>query len=935
EEVGGLDGEALAARDCACVGEGFLDPLAPLCVLACGEDEEGFPVTVHCVVVGDVQGKLLICLPAAAWRRKVAKRTVPRGFLSKVIAAEVAAASGAERAVELPGQTVRVWLGFCEGEAEQSIQVSDAPPSVNFGALPNGDLLVPFAEALALLWQHQVSGSATTPMHTANEGTEAPGSLPERLASIERTLASLVPSLGSGATVPAAPQPVTRAKAGPAVPQLGASAAARPQELGEPVAYPGLDQSVVAAALASGVAPHVLGEMSRLVEARPLHRLRAEPQQGAATRRPTPLDESEEEAEAYEPVGAPAVAASSAQPAKNLESAEAFAQAMVRCLDSLKSGSGKQTALDRALDASGGGSLDGSLNSGRRNAAARKALRDSLASAPQEISKMIESLMAEDLNASTPGAGSPVLTSTRALNIALLQADQCSIDRGSWLLAQELLREEAEFTDRRQKLSHRTTTTNKEQAPCLSLPALWNSMPRALCRCSGSFASFLRSALRSEPNRAPTPFTWPCPLPFPEASDANRPGLWKKRLINLTVARLSYEHLGCPSSCPSTIRLGVPLNRKQWQQVKNLEHLVFGSFFPLTFEPQDYGRIGHKVEGQAKTLSALGRAAASVCRGFSAGYLPRSVSVEGAPSDLGPSPVQIVGTLPGKPDIAAMPIVADRVKLPACPTFVASPYMDRTTADFFENPLHHARVPDPAAERPPFVKILADSRQKLLLLQALARSGRLEPLSSVPREREDWGAGLFAVAKDGARDRLVLDARPANELENFPGRWVHTLASAACLGCLNLRPDEVLMMCGTDLQDCFYQFKATPERLVRNHLACKLTLSEAAFVFGRPADSFQAPGGFVWCGLSSLAMGDSSACEFAQCSHLGVLAQARVVHAGELLVQAAAPPRGLLSVGLVIDDLIVLQRCLASQLPFFAENPGRYSDKKTFEDKTQ
>ena len=493
------------------------------------------------------------------------------------------------------------------------------------------------------------------------------------------------------------------------------------------------------------------------------------------------------------------------------------------------------------------------------------------------------------------------------------------------------------------------------QAPCLSLPALWNSMPRALCRCSGAFASFLRSAHRSEPNRAPTPFTWPCPMPFPEASDANRPGLWKKRLINLTVARLSYEHLGCPSSCPSTIRLGVPLNRKQWQQVKNLQHLVFGSFFPLTFEPQDYGRIGHKVEGQAKILSALGRAAASVCRGFSAGYLPRSVSVESAPSSLGPAPAQIVGTLPGKPDIAAMPIVADRVKLPACPTFVASPYMDRTTADFFENPLHHARVPDPAAERPPFVKILADSRQKLLLLQALARSGRLEPLSFVPREREDWGAGLFAVAKDGARDRLVLDARPANELENFPGRWVHTLASAACLGCLNLRPDEVLIMCGTDLQDCFYQFKATPERLVRNHLACKLTLSEAAFVFGRPADSFQAPGGFVWCGLSSLAMGDSSACEFAQCSHLGVLAQARVVHAGELLVQAAAPPRGLLSVGLVIDDLIVLQRCLALQLPFFAENPGRseastrlrralagydsarlrYSDKKTFEDKTQ
>ena len=62
-----------------------------------------------------------------------------------------------------------------------------------------------------------------------------------------------------------------------------------------------------------------------------------------------------------------------------------------------------------------------------------------------------------------------------------------------------------------------------------------------------------------------------------------------------------------------------------------------------------------------------------------------------------------------------------------------------------------------------------------------------------------------------------------------------------------------------------------------------------------------------------------------------------------------------MSVGLVIDDLIVLQRCLATELPLFAARPGsseasvrlrralagydsarlRYSDKKTFEDKTQ
>ena len=1053
------------------MGEGFLDPLAPLCFLACGEDEEGFPVTVHCVVVGDVQGKLLICLPAAAWHRKVAKRTVPRGFLSKVIAAEVAAASVADRAVEIPGQTVRVWLGFCEGEAEQSIQVIDGVPSVSFGSLPTGDLLVPFAEALALLWQHQVAGNVSTPVHTANEGADPQGSVPERLASIERALAALAPAGSMDGSTSAAPKLDTRAKAGPAQPPPRTDGLQpRALQSAAPAVYPGLDQSVVAAALASGVEPHVLGEMSRLVDSRPAaFEGRTQPERcGSAPDSSRRVGRGARSSRSGRCAGGCqhfSAAGSKSRASRGLCAGDGsvprhfkvWVRQAIRARPSfgrhrrwLSGRIVKLWASERSCEkgspglshlCSPGDQQDDRNTDGRGPQCkhARRWVSGSYFNAsvvgaqkpdtglpehgPPHVGHcrsfgLLKSLQARTGTSSAEHSPSPsrsVLNRSRQLAAGtrvepragtsdelLQETRQCLGSRGSCIqppVGSTLGRDSSfkaagggrvhgsaaevvaphdhhEQGARRdscrpgrataQKASTKTAesrciSSGRErrapgsEAPSLSLPALWNSLPRALCRCSGAFASFLRSAHRLEPNRAPTPFTWPCPLPYPEASDGNKPGLWKKRLVNLTVARLSYEHMGCPSSCPVTVRLGVPLNRKQWQQVKNIEHLVFGSFFPLTFEPQDYGRIGHKVEGQAKTLSALGRAAASVCRGFASGYMPRSVCVASVPSELGPSPVQIVGTLPGKPDIAAMPIVADRVKLPANPAFNASPFMDRTTADFFENPLHHARAPDPHSEQPPFVKILADARQKLLLLQALARSGRLEPLKAVPQERAAWGAGLFAVAKDGARDRLVLDARPANELEDFPGKWVHTLASAACLGCLSLRPDEILIMCGTDLQDCFYQFCVTQERLTRNHLACKLSPREAAFVFDRPEDSFCGFGDVVLCGLSSLAMGDSSACEFAQCSHLGVLSQARVVHPGELLVQASPPPRGLLSVGLVIDDLIVLQRCLATELPLFAARPGsseasvrlqralagydsarlRYSDKKTFEDKTQ
>ena len=196
-------------------------------------------------------------------------------------------------------------------------------------------------------------------------------------------------------------------------------------------------------------------------------------------------------------------------------------------------------------------------------------------------------------------------------------------------------------------------------------------MTRSLLRAGSPLSSFLHSALCRERKRSPTPFTWPCPVPFPEAFAAGFAGSWKKLLINLSVARLSYERMGCPTSCPVAVRLGVPLNPKQWQIVRNLEHLVFGSFFPLTFEPQDYGRIGHKVEGQAKILEALGRAAAAVCRDFS-GYLPKTFSAEPPSSPEGPG--QVVGLLPGRPDVAAIPIVADRVKLPSSPSSDPAPF---------------------------------------------------------------------------------------------------------------------------------------------------------------------------------------------------------------------------------------------------------------------
>lgn len=135
--------------------------------------------------------------------------------------------------------------------------------------------------------------------------------------------------------------------------------------------------------------------------------------------------------------------------------------------------------IDSALDAVNAGSSEGAgIGSGKRSAAARRALRAMLIDHPQEISGMIEKLMHEDMTCQTlgPGVTAPLtsargwlehrsrigsyrtlahgawgvagaldalmsgqIASARArLGVLMLQFDQSAIDRGPWYLASEL-----------------------------------------------------------------------------------------------------------------------------------------------------------------------------------------------------------------------------------------------------------------------------------------------------------------------------------------------------------------------------------------------------------------------------------------------------------------------------------------------------------------
>lgn len=167
--------------------------------------------------------------------------------------------------------------------------------------------------------------------------------------------------------------------------------------------------------------------------------------------------------------------------------------------------------------------------------------------------------------------------------------------------------------------------------------------------------------------------------------------------------------------------------------------------------------------------------------------------------------------------------------------------------------------------------------------------------------------GLFAVPKDSSRDRMVLDGRPANMVDRGQQRWSQSMASGAALAGIYIEDDKDLVCSGEDLKDCFYQFKVGDQRTARNVLAGSLSLEEAKQVFGK---QFEWPSAEVHVGLSSLAMGDLAAVEFAQCSHLGIMLQYGVATAREIITMHGAIPRGLLQVGIIVDDLVVLEQVL-------------------------
>ena len=259
----------------------------------------------------------------------------------------------------------------------------------------------------------------------------------------------------------------------------------------------------------------------------------------------------------------------------------------------------------------------------------------------------------------------------------------------------------------------------------------------------------------------------------------------------------------------------------------------------------------------------------------------------------------------------AKDVEVSRLSFPPAPAFDPSSLFDRELRRLYLHPEAFCLHPDEVPGDPPRVKVrTSDRRARLDLLAALDAQ---HMLAMFPGEAacDRRSAGMFCIPKSLDRDRLILDARPGNRCSPLDSRWLSTLGSHTVLLDLVLRPSELLLASGEDIRDYYYNFEISPSR-ARQYILIGDFKPEEVSHFSSFEPRFWASSRVV-VGLKTLAMGDVNAVSFGQAAHVGLVLASGAAGIGNLLTYRGRPPRDRLSLGVVIDDLLVLERTLRNE----------------------
>ena len=424
------------------------------------------------------------------------------------------------------------------------------------------------------------------------------------------------------------------------------------------------------------------------------------------------------------------------------------------------------------------------------------------------------------------------------------------------------------------------------------------------CRLSSFARSFVsRRFDRNNVSGTATRNVFPMPLPYPEVlrtgeNDQSSNGARKRWLCALTIC-LNYLFLGRPRSADNEIWVGKPLTGKQWDAVRRMEHLGAAWLDVSPIGPEEMGRTASKVESLSQMLDELEVQAVSLCP-HSHGYFSSSKQTD-LPGKVSERPGLVLGVSESSSMTTFKPVNPSRLTFMGQPSFDPSSFLDPISRQIFQDPLETREGPRTSLKVPPKLRVHCSRSEKIRLFELLDSSNRLA-LFEASEVTPKFGSGLFAVVKDLERDRMILDSRGANMLEEPPGRWIKSLASGEQLCKLTLEPWERLAVSGNDLRDFYYVFQVSANRARRNVLVGSVHPCEVQHL--KAYKPWHAHTKALFGCLATLAMGDCQAVELAQSCHLSIGLQFGAITPETLMTMNKPLPRSDVFSGLVIDDFI-------------------------------
>ena len=304
-------------------------------------------------------------------------------------------------------------------------------------------------------------------------------------------------------------------------------------------------------------------------------------------------------------------------------------------------------------------------------------------------------------------------------------------------------------------------------ASTVDVDTLWNSMTRWLLTSRSQqlrlfvHSSFLQQDDGAQSTHTPRP-VWPIPLPYRGKlhSGTTREKSFA-RALNLLVICMNWLHLGQPSKPPRDFNPYASLTSEQIGIIKRLKLLALEWRNSTSVTAEDMGRSAGKFEQLEKTLAVLMRRAMVLVRSGGSGTM-RTPQV-GRQQPGGSS------TLLSEVSVAKE-IESQRLQFRGVPSFDPTDLLDEETRNTYVDPVAAAISPEESCQDPPFVQVRGRRAEIMKLFHKLDQSHRLA-LFTEEQVRMQYRSGLFALMKDLEKDRLILDARPANQ----HGVWAHHL----------------------------------------------------------------------------------------------------------------------------------------------------------------